>query len=170
MKNKVRDDTIEAGRVADTVITFVKNTVPFGKRVVEMSTGEKVIMPAENTHAVENTLRNGFSKIDGVNLDGGGSKAVSKAIKIEEISPLLKTEPDTAFFWSGRTNGIGGADRAAEIARAKGGVTLKSTIADKNIYMQEWDFGDPSSIQAWEDASAEYARQVSGEARAVVGK
>lgn len=103
-------------------------------------------------------------------VENGGIKGVSKAVNVEEISPLLKTEPNTAFFWSGRTNGIGGADRTAEIAKAKGGVTLESTIADKNIQMPEWDFNDPSSIKAWEDASAEYARQVSGEVRAVVGK
>jgi len=83
---------------------------------------------------------------------------------------LLKTDPDTAFFWSGRTNGIGGADRAAEIAKTKGGVTLESTIFDKNIKMPEWDFNNLDSIKAWEDASAEYAKQVSGEIRAVVGK
>ena len=83
---------------------------------------------------------------------------------------MLKTDPDTAFFWSGRTNGIGGADRAAEIAKTKGGVTLESTIFDKNIKMPEWDFNNLDSIKAWEDASAEYAKQVSGEIRAVVGK
>ena len=83
---------------------------------------------------------------------------------------MLKTDPDTAFFWSGRTNGIGGADRASEIAKTKGGVTLESTIFDKNIKMPEWDFNNLDSIKAWEDASAEYAKQVSGEIRAVVGK
>ncbi|MED3648490.1 hypothetical protein P4475_17065 [Halalkalibacterium halodurans] len=36
--------------------------------------------------------------------------------------------------------------------------------------MPEWDFNNPSSIKAWEDVSAAYANQVSGEIRAVVGK
>jgi hypothetical protein len=36
----------------------------------------------------------------------------------------LKTDPDTAFFWSGRTDGIGGMDVAKKIAKNKGGVTL----------------------------------------------
>ena len=83
---------------------------------------------------------------------------------------MLKIELDTAFFWPGITNGIGGADRAAEIAKTRGGVTLESTISDKNIKMPEWDFNNPDSIKAWEDVSAEYAKQVSGEIRAVVGK
>ena len=127
----------------------------------------------EGIEAAQNTVM----QIVG-NKDGGGErtedtvkdKRVAIVIDIEEISKLLKTAPDTAFFWSGRTNGIGGADRAAEIAKTKGGVTLESTIADKNIKMPEWDFNNPDSIKAWEDASAEYAKQISGEIRAVVGK
>jgi hypothetical protein len=61
------------------------------------------------------------------------NKETSRAIEfnIEEIKPKLKTEPDTAFFWSGRTDGIGGADLAADIAKRKHGVTLESTIEAK---------------------------------------
>lgn len=44
----------------------------------------------------------------------GGS---SSLIDIDVIRPQLKTEPDTAFFWSGRTDGIGGAENAANIAK-----------------------------------------------------
>ncbi|MEG0450478.1 MAG: transposase, partial [Lysinibacillus sp.] len=91
-------------------------------------------------------------------------------INIEKLSPLLKTDPNTAFFWSGRTNGVGGAEIAEEIAKSKSGVTLESTIKDKEIDMPEWNFNNPNSIKAWEDVSAEYARQVEGEIRAVVGK
>ena len=32
----------------------------------------------------------------------------SSLLDIDAIRPKLKTEPDTAFFWSGRTDGIGG--------------------------------------------------------------
>ena len=39
--------------------------------------------------------------------------------------PLLKTEKDCAFFGSGRSNGIGGAERAAEIAQKIGGQRWK---------------------------------------------
>lgn len=52
----------------------------------------------------------------------------SSLIDIDAIRPKLKTEPDTAFFWSGRTDGIGGAENAANIAKSRGGVTLESTI------------------------------------------
>ena len=43
---------------------------------------------------------------------------------IEKIRPQLRTERSKAFFWSGRTDGVGGADIAAHIAGEKDGVTL----------------------------------------------
>lgn len=58
----------------------------------------------------------------------------------------MKTEPDTAFFWSGRTDGVGGADIAADVAKFKGGVTLESMIDANNIKMPEWDFNKPDSM------------------------
>ena len=77
----------------------------------------------------------------------------SSLINIDEIRPKLKTEPNTAFFWSGRTDGIGGADNAANIAKSRGGVTLESTIESQNIIMPEWDFNNPSTMEAWDLAS-----------------
>lgn len=35
--------------------------------------------------------------------------------------------------------------------------------------MPEWDFNNPSTMKAWDLASAAYAEQVSGEIRAVIG-
>ncbi|EAE9360978.1 transposase [Listeria monocytogenes] len=93
----------------------------------------------------------------------------AKGFNIDEIHPKLKTEPDTAFFWSGRTEDVGGADIAADVAKSKGGVTLESTIGNKNIEMPDWDFNNPESMKAWDLASGSYAEQVSGEVRAVVG-
>ena len=46
---------------------------------------------------------------------------------------------------------------------------LESTIAKKKIVLPEWDFDDPSSMEAWSLASEAYAEQVSGEIRAVIG-
>lgn len=50
---------------------------------------------------------------------------------------------------------------AAKIAKSQDGVTLQTTILDKEIDMPAWDFDNPSSIKAWKDASATYANQVS---------
>ena len=98
---------------------------------------------------------------------GEGGSALS--INIDDIRHKLNTEPNTAFFWSGRTEGIGGADNAASIAKSRGGVTLESTIKAKNIVMPEWDFNNPSTMEAWDLASGAYAEQVSGDVRAVIG-
>ena len=81
----------------------------------------------------------------------------SSLIDIDAIRPKLKTQPDTAFFWSGRTDGIGGAENAANIAKSRGGVTLESTIEIQNIVMPEWDFNNPSTMEAWDLASGAYA-------------
>jgi len=94
---------------------------------------------------------------------------IETTFNIDEIRPQLKTESNTAFFWSGKTNGIGGAEVAADIANSKSGVTLETTISNKGIIMPEWDFNDPFAMEAWDMASAAYAEQVVGEVRAIVG-
>ena len=82
----------------------------------------------------------------------------------------VATEPDTAFFWSGRTDGVGGQDVAWEIAEQKNGVTLEMMLENRGIKMPSWDPTNPKSIKAWEDISEQYAANVSGEIRAVVGQ
>lgn len=57
--------------------------------------------------------------------------------------PLLKTEPDSVFFWSGRYineagESIGVIDDAARIAKSNGGNTLETLIELKGIEMSEW--------------------------------
>lgn len=105
---------------------------------------------------------------------GGKGKAYEngkqKLSFIDKVKPLLKTKPNEAFFWSGKTNGTGGQDVALNIARAKGGITLEGLIAKNKITMPEWDINNPKAIKAWEDVSATYAEQVSGEVRAVIGE
>ena len=111
-------------------------------------------------------------------------KGTQKSIKFVngqitgEITNALKTEPGTAFFWSGcakvdPSSGkllVSGDEVAAEIASKCGGTTLETQIKVNNIEMPKWDFDVPESIKAWEDTSATYAKQVSGDVRAIVGK
>ncbi|WKS95937.1 hypothetical protein [Riemerella columbina] len=88
-----------------------------------------------------------------------------------EISRFLKTDKNGAFFWSGRTSkGDGVMDMALEIAQSKGGNTLEGLLAKYNIDMPIWDASNPVTVKIWEDVSALYATQVSGEVRAVLGK
>ncbi len=99
MINKVVRDTVEAGRVADTGITFVKNTVPFGKRVAVTSIGEKVIMPVDNTHLVENKRRGLYAKI-GINPKGGITRGAKQAEM--NLDPRLEKYVCDSFEGEGR--------------------------------------------------------------------
>ncbi|MEB0047939.1 MULTISPECIES: hypothetical protein [unclassified Pseudomonas] len=80
------------------------------------------------------------------------------------------TKPDEAFFWSGRTERLGGADLAQQIAKEHGGTTLESLIAQRGIEMPAWDATNPMVVKAWKDISAQYANGVSGTVRAVIGQ
>ena len=114
----------------------------------------------------------------------GTNKGVQKSIKFVngqitgEITDALKTEPGTAFFLSGCAKVdplsgrllVSGDEVAAEIARKCGGTTLESLIKENNIEMPKLDYDVPESIKAWEDVSAVYAKQASGDVRAIVGK
>jgi hypothetical protein len=107
-----------------------------------------------------------------INKSKDSSNKLNKIIpkSVDEIRDLLKTERDKSFFWSGKTNGVGGEKTALEIANSKGGVTLEGLLVQKNIELPAWNPSDPSVIKLWEDVSAEYANQVSGEVRAVIGQ
>ena len=82
----------------------------------------------------------------------------------------VKTEPNTAFFWSSRTDGIGGQHIAADIAKSKGGTTLEMLIEARKIIMPTWDQNNQASIKAWEDISSEYATCASATVTGVIGK
>jgi hypothetical protein len=82
----------------------------------------------------------------------------------------FETGPDEAYFWSGRTDGVGGADRSAELARVNGGKTLEMLMAERGIKMPPWDPADPSSLTAWDDVSQALAQGAKGTVHAVVGQ
>jgi hypothetical protein len=94
-----------------------------------------------------------------------------------DLDKLYVTEPNTGFFWSGRTSGglgVGPQDEdlgiAARIADENGGVTLESFQARQGIELPDWgDGSNPAVVKAWEDHSAAFATNVSGEVRAVIG-
>ncbi len=93
----------------------------------------------------------------------------------DELRDLLKTDPDTAFFWSGTTTDNvnkqhGGEKDAAKIARKRGGVTLEMKLEEGGVIMPEWDKDDPASVLAWDTVSAMFAEQATGDVWAVVGQ
>jgi hypothetical protein len=97
VKNKLARDTLDAARVADSVITKGKNIMPGRVMIMtdDMGNTVKVRKPAENTHAVENTVRDTLSRINGVNLGSGSPKSAVNSVKgvsrnKDAIDDLLK--------------------------------------------------------------------------------
>jgi RHS repeat-associated protein len=89
---------------------------------------------------------------------------------IKRPTHLMKTEPDTAFFWSGRTEGVGGMDTAANIAKTHGGTTLEMLIDKHKIQMPGWDDKNPVVVKEWGEMSRAYAQGTCGLVRGVVGQ
>ncbi|MGJ7913484.1 hypothetical protein [Neobacillus sp. LXY-1] len=107
VKNKLATDIIETGKLADTIITGVKNTIPSPKRLVVTSTGEKVYMPVENSHGVENSIRDLIRKIDGINIEGSKGTGNGKIqLGKEELDALRKkwNVPETNTIAVGKTD------------------------------------------------------------------
>ena len=99
---------------------------------------------------------------------------------LDSVRELFKTEPNTAFFWSGL--GENGAEIAKETAKANGGVTLemlmeqnKQKLIDagfpynKDLDDFVFDGNDAENVKAWQDLSEAYANQTSGNVRAILG-
>ena len=91
---------------------------------------------------------------------------------IDELRALTRTAPDTAFYWSGRdANGVGvgpdGSGIAENIASGNGGRTLEQKLAANGVDpLPVRNQKDPESERFWEDASAAFAENASGQARA----
>ena len=121
-----------------------------------------------------------FNNQDPIGLVGGENFYAFAPNAQEWVDPLglnkccenskVKTEPNTAFFWSGRTDGIGGQHIAADIAKSNGGTILEMLIEARKIIMPTWDQNNQASIKAWEDISSEYATCASGTVTGVIGK
>lgn len=109
----------------------------------------------------------GVAKFAGQAITGKLSPATAPASRVA-------TQPDEAFFWSGRSKApdgtvFGGSDNARLLAQKSGGTTLETLIDERGIDMPDWDPNDPSSVAAWKQISSEYAQGASGQVRVVLG-
>lgn len=111
-----------------------------------------------------------WGKLKGEKLVEKLEELVEIPIFVSKYASKLKTEPNEAFFWSGRTDGIGGKETALEIALSKKGITLEALVDKFKIPMPEWDMKIPSSVETWQKISQSYAKQASGEVRVVMGE
>jgi hypothetical protein len=89
---------------------------------------------------------------------------------LSSLDHVVTTKPNEAFFWSGKTDGIGGQLVAQDLAINYGGTTLEALLKNNGIHMPIWDPKNPLCVQAWKDISAAYANNVSGTVHAVVGQ
>ncbi|PKE27844.1 filamentous hemagglutinin [Rahnella sp. AA] len=159
------NSAVAAGTGAVAGKTAVENNAEanlseFEKDAEEIRKEENEILGAlpdtENPELTHKVVSSGLGPVVGVGV-GVGAKDVS-------------TKPSEAFFWSGRTDGVGGADIAQQIAAQQGGTTLEALMAQRGIQMPAWDATNPAVVKAWQDISAEYASGVSGTVRAVIGQ
>ncbi|MHA3702915.1 WXG100-like domain-containing protein [Jatrophihabitans sp. YIM 134969] len=148
-----------AGVVAQTVVNALA-------RVIEVCQNLKVLLGTKLSEATAAAV----SKIPGI---GKAAEDVGSAALEGDAATAgfdFSTDPDTAFFWSGRTEGIGGADVAGQYASEGGGTTLEQLMEKRGIELPAWDADDPQVVAAWTKASEEYAAGVSGDVRAVIGQ
>ena len=60
-------------------------------------------------------------------------------------------------------------DYAADVAKKNNGITLEMLVENNKVSLPKWDFNNPTTVKAWANASALYAKQASGEIRALIG-
>lgn len=196
VSNKETDNRSRLNEPEQNAVDFAKNTAKHEKMMSSINgditePDEKPIDESKVTHEVKldkskNDLRADMFANKETKPDIDISPRENTNISYDperfsnisaEIYEKLKTERDTAYFWSGchKMDELGnvvsnGDVVATDIAKSKNGVTLESTIRDREIELPAWDFDNPDSIKAWEEASSAYAEQVSGDVKAVIGE
>ncbi len=124
----------------------------------------------EEAHSQSNSAQHQFD-------DPASDSPSAVVYSASDLDQIYKTEPNTGYFWSGRTSeGIGMGPQegdlgiAARIADENGGVTLELYQARNVIEMPDWgDGSDAAVVKTWEDHSAAFARSMQGEVRATLG-
>jgi len=106
----------------------------------------------------------------GERVRAGDAKEATRAPASRKLRFPVETNPNEAFFWSGRTGGVGGEAVARQIAVSQSGTTLEALIENRGIEMPKWDATNPDVVQAWQDISADYANGAAGTVRAVIGE
>lgn len=92
-----------------------------------------------------------------------------------ELQNLTKTDPDRAYYWSGRDAsgaGVGpdGSGIAERMATEAGGTTLEMTLEKNGLHpLPRWNEQDPESVRFWEQASTAYAENAAGTVTAIIG-
>ena len=153
----------KAGRAAEISEEVLSKSAKELSEKLEQKTAQKEVK--ESFNKAETELEDKIpkeNKIDEVVIKR--NKEIE--LFVAKYASKLETKPNEAFFWSGRTDGVGGQDIALEIALSKEGITLEGLIYKNKIPMPIWE----ERPEVWEAISEKYAQQVSGEIRAVIGE
>lgn len=126
--------------------------------------------PSRSDAPAESKEQKKENALESKNAEGKSAEnfSANKFEMTQEVKDALKTEKDTAYFWSGL--GPNGQNIAKEKAVAAGGTTLENQLEKNRIDMPEWSFNDKNSQKAWNDVSACYAENCSGEVKVLAGK
>ena len=133
-------------------------------KVADVSAGMRGLLGARTVRALEETGE--VIAKEAAYLGRGPGFTADGALDARAFA----TEKDTAFFWSGRTGGVGGPDVAGDFAGRGGGTTLEQLMERRGIKLPEWDPDNPAVVDIWTKASEAYAEGASGEVRAVIGE
>jgi len=110
-------------------VLFVKGELVGGKAgkegLVVVYKGE--VLASGDAKTVRNSLDEVWSA-KGVDLKNTLEELYDIIFFVKQITPKLKTALSEAFFWSGKTDGIGGELVALNISKSKKGITLEGLI------------------------------------------
>jgi len=112
--------------------------------------------------------------VEAANLRATGNIAAFvsfiEGTRAKSIKWNVTTKTDEAFFWSGRTRGVGSERVVGKIAESYGGTTLEQLAKKRGVKVPKFDKNNSTIVEAWKKLSREYAQNASGIVRAVVGK
>lgn len=123
----------------------------------------------------DHSILDGNHGYDPYPMDSVGHYLPGSLPSYEQLQGITSTEPNSAFYWSGRNaDGIGvgpdGSGVAELIAQGSGGRTLEMTLAENGVDpLPVWNRHDPVSVQFWDNASTAYAENARGEVTAIIG-
>jgi hypothetical protein len=155
------DPSVRGEALADTLAIAGASTAIVGRL---QQTGSKAITTALEKQAALRAEANAVEKarLDNSIYRDGAATDYGKSI--------ASTNPNEAVFWSGRTDGVGGKEAAAELAEKYRGLTLEKIIERRQLNLPAFERFNPDSIEAWTKISYELAKHANGEVRVVLGR
>ncbi|MDQ2958460.1 MAG: type IV secretion protein Rhs [Actinomycetota bacterium] len=149
------DDILKAAK--GPAVAFVVGIV--GAALCPESAGAGCLVAVGALAGAAGACASDCSNVTSVALSAVAGAIVGAAGGAGGGGPGLETGADQAVFWSG----IKGSDAGAAAWVGKnGGVTLETTLDQRNITLPEYDRNDPSVVGAWRQASAAFARGAQG--------